>query len=117
MKIKYKVIDTIEVAGGKIYNLNKPLKIRDGKSGAYDIIEYFCKEYLEKQTDKSEVNKKEKLTATIDMETFRKSLVGDGYLKEEVLTMSKKDLQKEFQSRVTNYTRSEAKRSKELGLW
>lgn len=63
------------------------------------------------------MNKEEKLTAIIDMETYRKSLIGNGYLKEEVILMSKEELQAKFQYRTEMYIKAMVERVKRLGLW
>lgn len=52
----------------------------------------------------------------IDLEKFRYSLVGDGYLKEEVINMSQDRLITILEMRIEDYINNGYCKSKELGL-
>lgn len=56
------------------------------------------------------------ITLDIDLERFRYSLVGDGYLKEEVVKMSEETLINIFKRRVINHIDIECDRSRRFGL-
>ena len=55
------------------------------------------------------------VTLTINLEKFRYSLVGDGYLLEEVTKMTDEELIAELEWRVTCHILGEYKRSIEFG--
>lgn len=57
-----------------------------------------------------------KITLDIDLEKFRYSLVGDGYLKEEVVDMSREELIEVLTDRIHWKIESEYDESKRLGL-
>lgn len=57
-----------------------------------------------------------KITLDIDLEKFRYSLVGDGYLKEEVVNMSQDRLIIILQTRIENHIEVEYSRSLNYGL-
>lgn len=57
-----------------------------------------------------------KVSIDIDMDKFRYSLVGDGYLLEEVKSMTNEKLISIFTQRVTQHINKEFDRSKRLGL-
>lgn len=57
-----------------------------------------------------------KIELDIDLEKFRYSLVGDGYLKEEVVEMSEDKLIAILKKRITNYIDVEYSRSFRYGL-
>lgn len=52
----------------------------------------------------------------VDLERFRYSLVGDGYLLEEVEVMTEEKLISILESRIYWYIEKEFRHSKELGL-
>ena len=56
------------------------------------------------------------VTFDVDLEKFRYSLVGDGYLKEEVIKMTQDDLINVLQRRVYQYINAEYDKSKRYGL-
>lgn len=56
------------------------------------------------------------VTFDVDLEKFRYSLVGDGYLKEEVIKMTQDDLINVLQRRVYQHIVVEYDRSKRYGL-
>lgn len=56
------------------------------------------------------------VTFDVDLEKFRYSLVGDGYLKEEVIKMTQDDLINVLQRRVYQYINVEYNKSKRYGL-
>lgn len=56
------------------------------------------------------------VTFDVDLEKFRYSLVGDGYLKEEVIKMTQDDLINVLQRRVYQHIIVEYDRSKRYGL-
>lgn len=51
----------------------------------------------------------------IDLENFRYSLIGDGYLKEEVLTMSDEELVLILKQRIYGHISKEFQRSIDFG--
>lgn len=55
-----------------------------------------------------------KVELDIDIEKFRWSLVGDGYIYDEVKNMSTEKLTKILQTRITNYIDAEC--SKSVGI-
>jgi hypothetical protein len=57
-----------------------------------------------------------KVTIDIDIDKFRYSLVGDGYVLEEVADMTSDKLVHIFTQRVTQHINKEYDRSKRLGL-
>lgn len=58
-----------------------------------------------------------KVTFDVDLEKFRYSLVGDGYLLNEVREMSNDRLIKILQNRIINRIEMEYYRGKRLGLF
>ena len=58
-----------------------------------------------------------KVTFDVDLEKFRYSLVGDGYLLNEVHEMSNDRLIKILQNRIINRIEMEYYRGKRLGLF
>lgn len=56
------------------------------------------------------------VTINIDLEKFRYSLVGDGYLLEEVEVMSEEKLISILEMRIYIHIEKEYQHSKELGL-
>lgn len=56
------------------------------------------------------------ITLDIDLEKFRYSLVGDGYLKEEVVNMSQDKLITILKMRIENHINNEYAKSKRFGL-
>lgn len=56
------------------------------------------------------------VTFDVDLEKFRYSLVGDGYLKEEVIKMTQDDLINVLQRRVYQYINVEYDKSKRYRL-
>ena len=56
------------------------------------------------------------ITLDIDLEKFRYSLVGDGYLKEEVVDMSEDRLITILKNRITDHIEVEYDRSLRYGL-
>lgn len=56
------------------------------------------------------------VTLEVDLERFRYSLVGDGYLLEEVEEMSEEKLVAILESRIYWHIEKGYRRSKELGL-
>lgn len=56
------------------------------------------------------------LTIDIDLEKFRYSLIGDGYLKEEVEKMPQEKLIKILRDRIYCHIEKEYSRSKRYGL-
>ncbi len=57
-----------------------------------------------------------KITLDIDLEKFRGSLVGDGYILEEVKSMTDKELITVLTGRVERYIESGYAKSKRMGL-
>lgn len=57
-----------------------------------------------------------KVSIDIDLDKFRYSLVGDGYLLEEVKAMTNEKLISIFTQRVTQHINKEYTRSRQLGL-
>lgn len=57
------------------------------------------------------------ITIDVDLEEFRYSLIGDGYIKKEVIKMSKEDLIKELQWRVSCKIAREYERGRRMGLY
>lgn len=57
------------------------------------------------------------LTLNIDLEKFRYSLVGDGYLLEEVKEMSDEELIRLLTGRITQHIEVEYARGKRYGLY
>lgn len=57
-----------------------------------------------------------KITLDIDLEKFRGSLVGDGYILEEVEYMTDKELITILTGRVERYIESSYAKSKRMGL-
>ena len=57
-----------------------------------------------------------KITLDIDLEKFRGSLVGDGYILEEVKSMTNEELTKILTGRVERYIESGYAKSKRMGL-
>ena len=53
----------------------------------------------------------------IDLEKFRYSLIGDGFIKEEVVKMSKEDLINELEYRVNNHILTEYNDGKKMRLY
>lgn len=51
----------------------------------------------------------------VDLEKFRYSLIGDGYLKEEVIKMTKEELIRILKVRIYDYISVEYNRSKRFG--
>lgn len=51
----------------------------------------------------------------VDLEKFRYSLIGDGYLKEEVIKMTKEELIRILKMRIYDYISVEYNRSKRFG--
>lgn len=58
-----------------------------------------------------------KVTFEVDLEKFRYSLIGDGFIKEEVIKMSQEDLIVELEDRVHYYILNEYYKGKEMGLY
>lgn len=56
------------------------------------------------------------ITFDIDLEKFRYSLVGDGYLKEEVVNMSQDRLIAILATRIENHINTEYDKSRRFGL-
>lgn len=57
-----------------------------------------------------------KINLDIDLEKFRYSLVGDGYILEEVKSMTDEELITVLTGRVERYIESEYAKSKRIGL-
>ena len=57
------------------------------------------------------------VTFEVDLEKFRYSLIGDGFIKEEVIKMSKEDLINELKNRVDDYILTEYNKGKRMGLF
>lgn len=57
-----------------------------------------------------------KVTIDIDLEKFKYSLVGDGYLLEEVKEMSDEELITELTDRIKRHIEAEYDKSKRFGL-
>lgn len=57
-----------------------------------------------------------KITLDIDLEKFRYSLVGDGYILEEVKSMTDEELITVLTRRVERHIESEYAKSKRIGL-
>ena len=57
-----------------------------------------------------------KVTLDIDLEKFRYSLVGDGYILEEVESMTEEELITELTRRVEWHIESEYAKSERIGL-
>ena len=57
-----------------------------------------------------------KVSINIDLEKFRYSLVGDGYILEEVKDMTSEELSGILARRITQHINKEYDRSKRLGL-
>ena len=57
-----------------------------------------------------------KITLDIDLEKFRGSLVGDGYILEEVKSMTNEELTDILTGRVERYIESGYAKSKRIGL-
>ena len=57
-----------------------------------------------------------KVTLDIDLEKFRGSLVGDGYILEEVKSMTDEELITVLTGRVERHIESEYAKSKRIGL-
>lgn len=57
-----------------------------------------------------------KVTIDIELEKFRYSLVGDGYVLKEVMEMSHEELIDVLERRVNSYINVEYRRSEELNL-
>ncbi len=55
------------------------------------------------------------VTIDVDLEKFRYSLVGDGYLKEEVIKMTKEELIRILEMRIYGHILVEYNRSKQFG--
>lgn len=55
------------------------------------------------------------VTIDVDLEKFRYSLVGDGYLKEEVIKMTKEELIRILKMRICDHILIEYNRSKQFG--
>lgn len=55
------------------------------------------------------------VTIDVDLEKFRYSLVGDGYLKEEVIKMTKEELIRILKMRICDYILVEYNKSKRFG--
>lgn len=58
----------------------------------------------------------EKVCLDVDLEKFRWSLVGDGYIREEVANMTRDELIATLQSRVTAHITVEYDRTFRFGL-
>lgn len=58
-----------------------------------------------------------KITFDIDLEKFRYSLVGDGYIEEEVVKMSQEDLIRILDGRISCYIEREYNKGKQYGLF
>ena len=57
-----------------------------------------------------------KITLDIDLEKFRYSLIGDGYLKEEVVDMPQDRLIAILSNRIEDYINIEYDKSRRFGL-
>lgn len=62
-------------------------------------------------------NKLTNITLKINLEEFRYSLIGDGFIKEEVLKMSNEDLIDELEYRVEVHIAREYQKGKNMGLF
>ena len=58
-----------------------------------------------------------KVTFDIDLEKFRYSLIGDGYLKEEVIAMSEEELLEILECRISNKINIEYYEGKKMKLF
>lgn len=58
-----------------------------------------------------------KIEIDVDLEKFRWSLVGDGYIRDEVVGMSDEILIHILKQRITNHIDSEYNKGKRLGLY
>jgi hypothetical protein len=57
------------------------------------------------------------VTLAIDLEKFRYSLIGDGYIKEEVIKMSQEDLISELKWRVDSKIAREYESGRRMGWY
>lgn len=57
-----------------------------------------------------------KVSLDVDLEKFRCSLVGDGYLKEEVINMSQEKLIEVLKDRINRHIENEYHKSKRMFL-
>lgn len=57
-----------------------------------------------------------KLCMDINIEKFRWSLIGDGYLKEEVKLLTTNELMEILKARITSHIEKEYNKSKRYGL-
>lgn len=57
------------------------------------------------------------VTFDVDLEKFRYSLIGDGYIKEEVVKMSEKDLIEILEYRVESHILREYEKGKKMELY
>lgn len=55
------------------------------------------------------------IVINVDLEKFRYSLIGDGYLKEEVINMSQADLIHILKERIDNHIEAEFNKSVRYG--
>ena len=62
-------------------------------------------------------NKLTSVTFEIDLEKFRCSLIGDGFIKEEVVKMSQEDLIRELEYRVDSKIAREYEAGKKFGWY
>lgn len=62
-------------------------------------------------------NKLTNITLAIDLEKLRYSLIGDGYIKEEVVKMSQEDLIQVLQNRIECKINREYKFGERLGWY
>ena len=58
-----------------------------------------------------------KITLNVDLEKFRYSLVGDGYILEEVIDMTEEQLVKILQERIYYHIEREYEKGKRIGLY
>ena len=61
--------------------------------------------------------KDRKVVIDVDLEKFRWSLVGDGYLREEAASMSEEELVEVLKQRITDHINEEYDRGERLGLY
>ena len=62
-------------------------------------------------------NKLTSVTFAIDLKKFRYSLIGDGYIKEEVIKMSQEDLIRELKRRIDSKIEREYEMGRRMGWY
>lgn len=90
---------------------------KDGEIKPENVGYINCKSCMDTCKEAVPKDKTKNVSLDVNLEEFRYSLIGDGYIKEEVIKMSDEKLIEILQSRVYFHILSEYNKGKEIGCF